>query len=98
MTEGNKYMNISEELDRAASSMASADILIHSGYYNDAVSRLYYAIFHTMKALLLSEGSEPKTQEGALTLFAKHFVKTGVFAPQDSHTFSRLMKYREEAD
>ncbi|MBI4811249.1 MAG: HEPN domain-containing protein [Ignavibacteriales bacterium] len=98
MTEENKYRNIHEELDRAATALASADTLIQNGYYNDAVSRLYYSLFHAVKALLLSEGLEPKTHEGTLTLFSKYFIKTNVFTPQDSHIFSRLMKYREEAD
>lgn len=98
MTEENKNFNIKEELDRAFSSFASAEILYKSGQYNDAVSRLYYALFHTIKALLLSGGIEPKSHEGALTLFTKHFVKPGIFTTTDSHIFSRLMKYRIEAD
>lgn len=98
MTEENKYRNIQEELDRAATAMASAETLIQNGYYIDAVSRLYYSLFHVVKALLLSEGFEPKTHEGTLTLFSKYFIKTNIFTPQDSHIFSRLMKYREEAD
>jgi uncharacterized protein (UPF0332 family) len=36
--------------------------------------------------------------EGALRLFAREFVKRGVFSPDSSHIFFRLMKYREEAD
>ena len=51
-----------------------------------------------MRALLLTKGLEPKTHEGALSLFGSHFVKQGIFKPSDSHTFARLMKYREEAD
>jgi uncharacterized protein (UPF0332 family) len=48
--------------------------------------------------LLLTKGLEPKSHEGALKLFGLHFVKEGAFKPADSHIFSRLMKYREEAD
>lgn len=47
---------------------------------------------------LLTEGFEPKTHEGALRLFSLHFVKNGSFPSDSSHTFSKLMKYREEAD
>jgi hypothetical protein len=48
--------------------------------------------------LLLTEGLEPKSHEGALRLLSLHFVKEGIFEPKVSHTFSKLMKYREEAD
>ena len=57
-----------------------------------------YIILHTIRALLLTKGLEPKNHEGALRVFGLHFVKEGIFLPRDSHIFSRLMKYREEAD
>lgn len=41
---------------------------------------------------------EPRSHEGALRLFSLHFVKNGPFAPASAHLFSKLMKYREEAD
>ena len=43
-------------------------------------------------------GLEAKSHEGALRLLSLHFVKTGRLEPEASHLFSRLMKYREEAD
>jgi len=41
---------------------------------------------------------KPESHEGVLWLFALHFVKKEIFHPKDSHVFSKLMKYREEAD
>jgi hypothetical protein len=98
LTTVNKIENIIEELARAEKSLDSANILFQHGNYSDAISRLYYFIFHSIKALLLSKGLEPRSHEGCLRLFAMHFVKTEIFSPKDSHSFSRLMKYREEAD
>lgn len=40
----------------------------------------------------------PRSREGALRLFSLHFVKAGPLAPESAHTFSKMMKYREEAD
>jgi len=51
-----------------------------------------------MRALLLTKGLEPKSHEGALRLFSLHFVKEGRFEAQAAHVFSKLMKYRQEAD
>lgn len=51
-----------------------------------------------LKALLLMKGLEPKSHEGALSLFGMHFVKSGMFKTDDAHVLARLMKYREEAD
>jgi uncharacterized protein (UPF0332 family) len=65
---------------------------------NDAVSRLYYFLLYHIRAVLLDKDLEPKSNEGALRLFSLHFVKAGAFKPAAAHLFSRLMKYREEAD
>ena len=98
MTEENKKRNIAEEIVRAGEAMGAADLLFERGFLNDAVSRLYYFVLYHIRALLLSKGLEPKSHEGALRLFALHFVKEGLFEAKVSHVFSKLMKYREEAD
>lgn len=98
MIEENKRDNIREEMERALKAMGAASLLFDNGFLNDAISRLYYSLLHYIRALLLTKSLEPKSHEGALRLFSLHFVKEGVFEPADSHIFSRLMKYREEAD
>ncbi len=98
MREENKRENIKEEMDRAIKTMDAATLLFNNGFFNDAISRLYYFLLYNIRALLLTKGLEPKSHEGALRLFGLHFVKEGIFEPADSHIFSRLMKYREEAD
>jgi len=98
MTEENKRANIREEMARAREAKVSADLLFEHGQVRDAVSRLYYSVFHTVRALLLTKGLQPRSHEGALSLFSLHFVKSGIFQPAEAHTFSRLQKYRQEAD
>ncbi len=98
MNEENKKTNIREELDRANEAIKAANLLFENGFVRDAVSKLYYALLYGIRALLLTEGLEAKSHEGALRLFGLHFVKSGVFEAKDSHTFSKLMKFREEAD
>lgn len=98
MTPENQRENIREELDRASESLEAANLLAGGKYYKDAISRLYYSLFHTTKALLLSIGLEARNHEGVLRLLGMHFVKTGILTSSDSHILSRLMKYREEAD
>ena len=98
MIEENKRNNIHDELDKSSEILQEAELLYNNGFINGAVSRLYYSSLHTVRALLLSKGLEPKSHEGALRLFGLHFIKKGVFETKYSHIFSRLMKYREEAD
>lgn len=98
MTDENKKENIKTELERASQAFDAATLLFDNDFLNDAISKLYYFLLYNIRALLLAKGLEPKSHEGALRLFGLHFVKENLFKPSDSHIFSRLMKYREEAD
>lgn len=98
MMEENKKKNILEEMQRADKVMEAANLLFNNDLLNDAISRLYYFVLYNTRALLLTKGLEPKSHEGALRLFGLHFVKEGTFDSKSSHIFSKLMKYREEAD
>ena len=98
MTDSNRAAGIAEELARAESALAASALLADGGFPSDAVSRLYYSLRFRVRALLLTLGLEAKSHEGALRLLSLHFVKTGRLEPEASHLFSRLMKYREEAD
>jgi len=98
VNEANKKENVREEIDHANESMKAADLLFDNGFVRDAVAKLYYSLLYTVRAMLLTKGLEPRSHEGALRLFGQHFVKQGIFEPEDSHVFSKLMKYRQEAD
>ena len=98
MTEENKKENIKAELEGAAKTLLEADLLFKNSFFKGAVSRLYYSLLYSIRALLLIKGLEPKSHEGALRLFSLHFVKEGRFEAKTSHVFSKMMKYREEAD
>jgi len=98
VNEANKRLNIRDEMERASEVLRAARLLYDNGFVKDAISRLYYSILYSVRALLLTKGLEPKSHEAALRLFGLHFVKSGAFEPRDSHVFSKLMKYREEAD
>ncbi len=98
MTEENISANIKEELEAAGKIFLESELLFKNGFLKGAVSRLYYSPLYCIRALLLTKGLEPKSHEGALRLFSLHFVKEEIFPPKAAHLFSKLMKYREEAD
>jgi hypothetical protein len=98
MTEENITANIKEELEAAEKTFLESELLFKNGFFKGAVSRLYYPLLYYIRALLLTNGLEPKSHEGALRLFSLHFVKEEIFPTKAAHLFSKLMKYREEAD
>ena len=86
------------ELDRATEALAAATLLYENGYISDAISRLYYFVLYNIRALLLSKGLEPRSHDGALRLLGLHFVREGLMDKRAAQVFSKLMKFREEAD
>jgi hypothetical protein len=98
VTAANRGVAIAEELLRADQALAAADHLASGGFFADAVSRLSYSLLCRVRALLLTVDIDVKSHEGALRQLSLHFVKPGRLAADASHLFSRLMKYREEAD
>jgi uncharacterized protein (UPF0332 family) len=98
VTEDNRRENIRAELGRATEAIAAATLLYENGFVSDAVSRLYYFVLYHVRALLLSKGLEPRSHDGALRLLGLHFVREGLMDRRAAHIFSKLMKFREEAD
>lgn len=98
MKEGNKKLNIQDEVNRADNNYKEAKALFEKGFYEGTTSRAYYAAFHMTLGVLLTEQFQPKTHQGALYLFNHHFVKTGKFDARYSQILARAQKYREEAD
>jgi uncharacterized protein (UPF0332 family) len=88
VTEANRETAIREELSRAESALDASLLLAKGGFALDAVSRLYYSLLFRVRALLLTDGLEPRSHEGALRLLSMHFVKTGRLEPEASHLFS----------
>ncbi len=86
------------EIEKGAEALRAARLCLDASLWNDAVSRAYYAAFHHITALLLSEGVEARTHGGVHDLLYLHFVKTGRFPAGEAKLFSALQKFREQAD
>jgi uncharacterized protein len=98
VTDESKRKNIAAELRRGDECLESARILHDAGKHADAVSRAYYAAFHFARALLLTLAEEPRTHGGVERLLQRDFVRSGALAPETAKVFSRLQKYRQDAD
>ena len=98
MTDANRRINVASEFVRADESMQAARLLVEAGLLHDAESRLYYAIYHAAIAVLLTEGVEPRSHAGTVSLLGLHFVKTGRMGAEDARLYARIQKYRIESD
>ncbi len=85
-------------LSKARKKIASAKVESNSGFYDDAISRAYYAVFHGAQALLLSKGMRARSHKGLLNLFGLHFVQPGVIEREYAMTLNELRNSRENSD
>ena len=63
-----------------------------------AITRLYFAAFYAVNALLANKGFNAKTHSGTKSLFNKEFIHTGKIEGRFSDFYSFLMAKRSEAD
>ena len=66
-------------LETASKSLAAAKILIDAQAYKDAANRLYYCVFHAMRAVLAIDGFDSKKHSGVISAFRQKYMKTGIF-------------------
>jgi uncharacterized protein (UPF0332 family) len=98
VTDENRKKNIALEVARGREALRAAEMLLAGGLLADAVSRAYYAAYHFARALLLTGGEEPRTHGGVDRLLQRDFVRTGTLGADVALLFSRLQKYRQDAD
>ena len=85
-------------LEKAKDKLKVASNLLNDGAYDDAVSRAYYAVFHSATAVLLTEGLSADTHRGLVNLFGLHFVKTGKIDRKYGKYLANLKDDRETGD
>jgi uncharacterized protein (UPF0332 family) len=69
-------------LKKAENSLAAAQLLLNEGFYDFAVSRIYYAMFYIAEAFLLGEGLAFSSHSAVIAAFGRHFAKTERVPPE----------------
>ena len=85
-------------MDKAKDSLAVAKQLHNQNHYNDAASKAYYAVFHSLQAILLTKGLTFSRHSAVLSTFNKEFIYSGVFAKNFYDKIVRLFKDRQIGD
>jgi uncharacterized protein (UPF0332 family) len=65
---------------KAKDSLGVAKQLHEQKHYNDAASKAYYAVFHSLQAILLTKGLSFSKHSAVLSAFNKEFIYRGGFA------------------
>jgi uncharacterized protein (UPF0332 family) len=85
-------------LEKADHALEVAESLYGQGFVQDAVSKLYYAMFYATQALLKSEGIEVIKHSAVESALGYHFAKTGRIDPKYHRLLINARKIREIID
>lgn len=81
-----------QEMARGRKSLRAAQTLLDSNFFEDAISRAYYAILHSARAALTTVDVYPRTHAGLRQMFALHLIKTD----QIEREFGDILAYEQE--
>ncbi|WP_373518646.1 HEPN domain-containing protein [Pricia sp.] len=85
-------------MQRAEETLSEVSILIDNELANTAVSRLYYACFYAVSALLIKNGIASKTHSGTRKMFILHFIKTEIIEKELGKFYSDIFNERQTSD
>ena len=85
-------------IENAEERLEAAGYLLNGGFYNDAVSRAYYSMFYSARALLSLKEIYPKAHKGVISNFGLEFVKKGFVEDIYGRALSHAKDRREVAD
>jgi hypothetical protein len=85
-------------MEKAREFLADARATYEEKRYRTSVNRAYYAALNAARSILILEGANPETHDGAVTLLSLRFVKTGVLPVDVIKKFKVLLSRRADVD
>jgi uncharacterized protein (UPF0332 family) len=86
------------EWRRAWRALGAAEILARESYYEDAVSRAYYATLHAAKAALYIHDVATTSHAAVRRMFGRHLIRSGAIEPMWASNLGESLDDRLAAD
>jgi len=98
LSDEDRRVMVELEIERAEKIIQQFPTLVEHQYWDTLTNRMYYAAFHAVSALLISNAMPVRSHKGAIIVFNKEFVRTGIFTMDEGRLFSQLEGLRERGD
>lgn len=85
-------------MEQADETFQEAEILFNRSAYRGTINRAYYAMFYSVLALLATKQLGTSKHSGAIALFDREFVKTGLFPRELSRSLRLTFDRRQTHD
>mgnify|MGYP001774009338 FL=1 len=98
LTDEECQVMVEVEIERAEKILSQVETLRANALWDILANRLYYALYHAVISLLIKNRIQVGTPQGAVVMFSREFVKTGIFSTEEGRVFSSLEQLRESGD
>ena len=98
LSDEERQIMVELEYEKALSCLKQANGNASMDFWDVVANRLYYALFHSVSAMLINDGHKASTHKGAILMFGQHYVKGGSFSVDDARLYSQLETLREKSD
>ncbi|MCD8130259.1 MAG: HEPN domain-containing protein [Lachnospiraceae bacterium] len=88
----------SYRMERAKEDLAAAISNHKEGLYKASINRSYYAIFHCVRAVNITNGYDSSKHSQVIGYFNRYFVHTGEFAENTYKIIDNAYRIREKCD
>jgi hypothetical protein len=89
---------ISYRLERASESLRAARIMFENGMLTFSMNRVYYAMFYSIQALLVSRKVSFSKHGQVKAYFNREMIKTGIFPTEMGRLYNKAFEYRQKFD
>ncbi|KFN38396.1 hypothetical protein KN63_03840 [Smithella sp. F21] len=89
---------ISYRLERASESLRAARIMLENGMLTFSMNRVYYAMFYSVQALLVSRKVSFSKHGQVKAYFNREMIKTGIFPTEMGRLYNKAFEYRQKFD
>lgn len=98
LKEEDRRVMVTLELEKASKTLGQMRYNLQGCEWEMVANRLYYALFHAVSALLISDKHEVETHRGAVNKFRLFYVMEGIFSAEEGRLYSQLQSLRESGD
>lgn len=85
-------------MDKAREFLEDARATLAEARHKTAINRSYYSALNAVRAILILEGINPESHDGAVTMLSLRFIKPGLLPVDIIKKFKVLLSKRTDVD
>jgi uncharacterized protein (UPF0332 family) len=89
---------ITYRIQKAKDTIREVEIHIQNEFWNTAITRMYYACFYAVNALMIKHNIETSSHAGVRQKLGQEFVKTGIIDKKLAKHYTDLFEKRHKSD